>query len=100
MKDRLGYLENLPVFSIVVFYGKCTFKDISFIPEGTFLIKADKVGEAIKFLFQEHSLMAYSKTDALLRILKGAVNAGSFKGIRDKHSYQLESMLGRSRILD
>ena len=35
--------ENVPFYSIVVFYGDCVFKNIDFIPDGTILIKSHQI---------------------------------------------------------
>lgn len=40
LKKQIKQFENLPFYSIVVFYGECEFRDVSFIPERTYLIKS------------------------------------------------------------
>ena len=49
LKKQLNQI-NVPFYSIVVFYGNCVLKDISFVPNGTFLVKSQRALEVVKIL--------------------------------------------------
>jgi hypothetical protein len=98
LKKHLGELWEIPFFSVIVFYGDCELKEISFVPKGTFLVKSQRVMEAVKQILKENPNVEYTYKDQLLDILKDAVKNGSDAKNRIKHTQDIEDMLGKSRI--
>ena len=47
LKNSLSQFEKIPFFSIIVFYGDCELKDINYVPEGTFIVKPNRILEAL-----------------------------------------------------
>jgi len=43
LKKQLNQFQSIPFYSIVVFYGNCVLRDISWVPNGTFVIKQNRV---------------------------------------------------------
>jgi hypothetical protein len=100
LESRLYLLENIPIFSVVVFYGNCELKDINLIPRGAFLVKADRVLDAVRIILKENKPVHYYNADDIVRVLKQAVNNGASSEIQHRHSENIKDMLGKDRILD
>lgn len=100
LESRLHLLENIPIFSVVVFYGNCELKEIDFVPRGTFLVKADRVLDALRIILKENKPVHYYNADNIVRVLKQAVKNGASREIQHRHSENIKDMLGKDRILD
>ena len=53
--------ENVPFYSVVVFYGDSELQDISFIPKGTFVTKWYRVIDVVNTIIQENPLAKLQK---------------------------------------
>ena len=47
LKKQLLQFEKIPFFSIIVFFGDCTLKEINRVPEYTFVIKSKNIEELL-----------------------------------------------------
>jgi hypothetical protein len=100
LRKQVKQFEKLPIYSVVVFYGDCEFKDISFIPEGTFLIKARRVKKVMKMILREHAQTNYTNKREVVDVLKEAVTNGESKEAQAQHAENIKDMLGRDRIFE
>lgn len=100
IKKQLKQFENVPFYSVLVFYGDCEFKDISFIPKGTFIVKPHRVLEVIKKITQENQTANYTNKREVLKLLNNAVKNGEQKNVLSKHIENIKDMLGEHRIFD
>ncbi|GHT68751.1 hypothetical protein AGMMS50239_34470 [Bacteroidia bacterium] len=91
---------NLPFYSVVVFYGNCILKDVSFIPNGTFLVKSRRVLEVMRVIKKNNEPVQYSNENEVVRILKEAVKNGENKEIQIQHIKNVNDMLGKDSIFD
>ncbi len=48
LKTKLTDFQNIPFYSVVVFFGDCEFRDVSFIPKNTYLLKSPRVIQVVK----------------------------------------------------
>lgn len=87
--------ENIPMYSVIVFYGNSIFKDIRFIPKDTFLIKPRHVMEVVNELMKENELARYINKREVVQILKKAVENGESIDIQNQHSANIRNMLSR-----
>ena len=100
LKKQLRQFESIPFYSVVVFYGDCVLKDISFVPEGTFLVKSKRVFEVMKIIANNTEAAPYTDKHEVLRVLqKAALNGGNVK-TQIEHNENIEGMLGKDRIFD
>ncbi|MCL1936926.1 MAG: NERD domain-containing protein [Candidatus Azobacteroides sp.] len=97
---RLGQFGNVPFYSIVVFYGDCVLKEINFVPNGTFLVKSNRVLEVMKMIAENNEPAQYANKDDVLRMLKEAVINGDNKEIQNQHIEDVRDMLGKHRIFE
>ena len=100
LKKQLKQFENLPFYSVIVFYGNCRLKDVSFIPQGTFLTYSERVIDVINTIMNKNESVNYSDKLEIIRVLKEAVQNGEDIEIRNKHIKNIRDMLGNDRIFE
>jgi len=100
LKKQLEQFDNVPFYSVIVFYGDCEFKDISFIPQGTFLTYSERVLDVMNTIINKNVPVNYSNKLEVIRILKEAVNNGENKNVQKKHIENIKDMLGKERIFE
>jgi hypothetical protein len=100
LKKQLRQFETVPFYSIVVFYGNCVLKDINFVPNGTFLVKSNRVLEVLEELIKNNELARYTNKNEIVRTLKEAVKNGEDKETQIQHIKNVREMLGKDRIFD
>lgn len=100
LKKQLAGHADLPFFSMIVFYGNCVLKDISYIPQGTFIVKPSRLLHALQRLRFENATVSYTNPEELCSLLKEAVAHGSNHENRVKHRENIKDMLGKHRIFD
>lgn len=100
LKTKLTDFQNIPFYSIVVFFGDCTFKDISFIPKDTFLVKSNNVIQIINKIMRESEPAIYKSKREVVNVLSKGVLNGENKKILEKHIKNIEDLLGKNRIFD
>ena len=100
LKKQLKQFENIPFFSIVLFYGDCVLKDVSFVPNGTFLVKPKRVLEVLKIITKNNEPAEYTNKNEVVRTLKIAVHNGENVETQIRHIENINYMLGKDRIYD
>ncbi len=100
LKRQLNQFYHIPFYSVVVFYGDCVFKEVDFIPNGTFLVKSNRVLEVFNKIIFENEPANYSNKKDVVRVLKEAVKNGDNKEIQDRHVKNIKDMLGKDRIFN
>jgi hypothetical protein len=98
LKTNLTDFQNIPFFSVVVFFGDCEFRDVSFIPKNTFLTKSSCVIKVVKKIIEENESTIYKSKRDVVNILSVAVENGNSKKITEKHVDNIKDMLGEDRI--
>ncbi len=100
LKKKLRQFETVPFYSIIVFYGDCELKDISFVPSGTFLAKPNRVLEVIDRLMNNNEPAHYTNRYEVLQVLSEAVRNGEDEDTQLQHISNIREMLGKDRIFD
>jgi hypothetical protein len=100
LRKKLKQFENIPFYSVVVFYGDCVLKDINFVPDGTFLVKSSRVLEVLDIILTKNELAQYSDKFEVVKVLKEAVYNGNIKEIQTQHIENVRDMLGKHRIFN
>lgn len=98
LKRQLNQFYHIPFYSVVVFYGDCVFKEVNCIPDGTFLVKSQRVLEVINKIINDNESANYSNKKDVVRVLKEAVENGAKKEVQDRHVKNVKEMLGKDRI--
>ena len=100
VRRKLKPIDNVPFYSVVLFYGDCVLKDINFVPKGTFLVKANRVLEVIRIIIRNNEPVQYSNKNEIVRILSEAVKEGEYTETQIQHIENVKDMLGKERIFD
>ena len=87
---------GIPCFSVIVFFGECELKDISFIPKNTFIVKSYKVVEAINHILSTENEISLPAD--IPHLLHQAFIYGKDSAILTKHIQDINDMLGKDRI--
>jgi len=98
LKKQLRQFETVPFYSIVVFCGDCELRDINFVPNGTFLVKSNRVLEVMETLIKDNEAAGYTNKHEIVRVLKEAVKNGEDKETQIQHIKNVQEMLGKHRI--
>ncbi len=91
---------QIPMFSIIIFYGSCSLKDIQFVPKDTFVAKADKLNVVLSRIYSENKKIKYKRLNSVLHELQKAVNNGAIAEKQQKHNANIKDMLGEDRVFD
>lgn len=100
LKKQLKQFSTIPFYSIIVFYGDCVLKDVSFVPDGTFLVKPNRVLEVMEIITKKNEPAQYTDKHEVVRVLKEAVLNGENVETQNKHIENIKDMLGTERIFD
>jgi len=94
LRKKLKQFENMPFYSVIVFYGNCRFRDISQIPQGTFLIYSENVLNVINTIMNDNMPIIFPNKLEIMGLLKEAVQNGEYTNIRVQHIENIREMLG------
>jgi Nuclease-related domain. len=98
LRKRLKLTKNVPFYSIVVFYGDCVLKNISYVPVGSFIVKPRGVFALLNNIVNNSRLTYYSDEDGIIKILNEAVQNGENIETQIQHMDNINKMFGRSRV--
>ena len=77
LKGVLPQLQNVPIFSVVVFYGSSEIRDVSGVPVNSFVIYPSQVNKLIKNIKTNLPPAPYVDKWEVMRVLKSAVENGA-----------------------
>lgn len=100
LRKQLKQFENIPFFSIIVFYGDCELKEINFVPKGTYLVKFPRIFEVLKLIKKNNEAAPYNNKREIVEFLKQAVLKGESVNTQEKHIENINDMLGKDRIFN
>ena len=95
---RRSIHDNIPFYSVVVFFGDSELKDISFIPQNTFVTKYYRILDVIDSIISNNTKVEYKDKNRIEEILKQFVNNGNIEQNRIRHVHNINDMLGKYRI--
>jgi hypothetical protein len=98
LKSQLSQFENIPFYSIIVFYGNCQFRDVSNIPEDTYLIKSHEIKHVIKGILESKKTTTYKDKWEIANLLNRAVGNGDNNDIVKKHSTNINELKKKYNI--
>ncbi|MDR1215136.1 MAG: NERD domain-containing protein [Treponema sp.] len=98
LRKRLRQFENIPFYSIIVFYGDCELRNIRFVPYGTFVVRPWRVLDVVNSIINTNKPANYTDKREIIAVLKEAVENGGDESIRIQHIKNIKNMLGKERI--
>ena len=100
LKNSLKQFDKIPFFSIIVFFGDCSLKEINYVPEGTFIVKPHRIIEAINSIKANNEQAPYENKQEVIDALKVAVLNGANKDYHKQHIENIRNIVGKHRILN
>ena len=98
LKKTLKQFQKIPFFSIIVFFGDCELKEINYIPNGTFIVKAQRIFEVLNLIKTENEPTSYTNKREVVDTLKKLVLLGENVEYQKKHIENIKNMVGKERI--
>ena len=98
IRKQSRQFAQLPIFSVIVFYGNCKLRDISFIPNGTYITTARRVLDVIDTILNDNPPATYTDKHEIIRILKQATDKGTDPNMQKHHAESIHDMIGKDRV--
>jgi len=98
LRKTLKQFENIPFFSVIVFFGDCELKEINYVPKGTYLVKGHRVFEVLDLIKKENEPTEYTNKREVVDKLKELVSLGENVEYQKQHIENIKDMVGKERI--
>ena len=98
LRKTLNQFENIPFFSVIVFFGDCELKEINYVPKGTYLVKSHRVFEVLNLIKNENEPTHYTNKREVVDTLKQLVSLGENTDYQKQHIENIKDMVGKDRI--
>ena len=85
LKKQLPQFQNVPFYSMIVFFGDCTFKNLNYVPNGTFLVKSSRAIKIFNEIIEQNEPAKYNNKREIVNLLMSAHVNGENEMIRKKH---------------
>lgn len=92
------HFDNIPFFSMIVFFGDCQLKNLVVLPRRTYLTNSYNVMRRINELIENHQPAKYDNKWEIVHLLKQAVKNGENSIIREKHVQNIQKLKTRNRF--
>ena len=83
---------DTPIYSVIVFYGNCVFRDISGLPDNVFVIKPCVLPDVIHAIQRQVSDANYLDKRGIVRLLREAVSNGENLQIVAQHNQMVRNI--------
>lgn len=80
IRDNLPNNPHIPIYSIIVFYGKCTLKNITVTYENDYIIYSDQIRQTVKSI-KSRPVANFGDKYEIMNVLRQAVSNGCNPGI-------------------
>jgi|TARA_B110000285_G_scaffold210200_1_gene251862 hypothetical protein len=98
LRKTLKQFENIPFFSVIVFFGDCELKEINYVPKGTYLVKSHRIFEVLNLIKIENEPTSYINKREIVDTLKQLVSLGENIDYQKQHIEKIKDMVGKERI--
>jgi len=95
LKSLLNQFENIPFYSVIVFYGDCEFKTMIELPDNTFICKHYSVLSLIDDIVSNNNPAPYGNKKEIIKLLSDAVKNGEDSKVKDQHIRNVNDMLSK-----
>ncbi len=92
LRKASAQFSQIPMFSVVVFYGNCELKKLNNIPKDTFVIKDYQINQTIQQILENNPKANYSNKLEVIQILSAAKSNGDNKTILTDHVNYVEDV--------
>ena len=100
LRKELNLSNDIPIFSIIVFYGDCDLKELNYIPQQTFVLKPHRLKDVLTHILDTNPEAPFSDKWEIMRLLRKAVERGESVCESQQHISNITEKLGKHRIYD
>jgi hypothetical protein len=79
---------------------ECVFKDINFVPNGSFVVKPNRAIEVMRIIMNNYEPALYTNKREVVMVLGEAVKNGESIENQIQHVGNVQDLLGKDRIFD
>lgn len=94
LKKQLPQFQNVPFYSIIVFFGNCSFRNLDYVPNSTFLVKSHRAIKVVKEILERNEPTTYVNKREIVNLLNSAVLNGESQEIKAKHIQNIKRNFG------
>ncbi len=98
LKRQLPQFRNIPFFSVILFYGNCELKEITYVPDGTYIAKPHRLREVMREIKRNNVAAPYTNKREVVEFLKEGVERGADVEIQARHKLNIKDQLGKHRV--
>ena len=85
LKEQLPQFQNVPFYSMIVFFGNCNFRNLDYVPNNTFLVKSSRAIKVVNEILEQNETAKYTNKREIVNLLYSASLNGENKDIRETH---------------
>lgn len=100
LKQQLQKFDNIPFYSVIVFYGDCELKEINFVPEDTYITSYFRVLDVVNNILNNNPPANYTDKRQVINALQSYANNGANEDVRNQHIRNIRNNLGTHRIFE
>ena len=82
LKKQLPQFQNIPFYSVIVFFGDCSFRNLDYVPNRTFLVKSSNAIEVVNEILEQNEPAKYKSKREIVNLLQSATLNGDNEAIR------------------
>ena len=88
LRNTAEQLKNVPIYSIIVFYGSSEVRKLSNVPDNCWVVYPGEVAKLIRHLIESTPPATYTDKWEIMRILKLGVENGNNETIKAAHIHK------------
>lgn len=90
LRNTSEQLQNIPIYSIIVFYGSCEIKDLTDVPSDCWVVYDYDTARIVKNIMETTHAAPYTDKWEVMRILKSGVENGNNESIKAAHLFKVQ----------
>lgn len=94
LKNKLSNIADVPFYSVIVFYGRCTLKNVCYIPDNTYVGYAGSVISMVREILENNPPANYKDKWGVINVLKEAAANGESWEIVNRHIHNVRNNYG------
>ena len=93
LRKSLKQFQTIPFYSVIIFYGDCELKNISFTSKNTFVSKQSMTINIMNTILNNNETIDYSNKNEIIELLKKYTLNGENEDIRNHHSNNVKEYI-------
>ncbi len=94
LKKQLPQFQNVPFYSIIVFFGDCSFRNLDYVPNSTFLVKSSRAIKVVNEILEQNEVAKYTSKREIVNLLQSASLNGENEEIKKTHIKNIKQNFG------